>query len=28
MKLLKTSNMDIVSYCRRLLGCDLPSTLL
>jgi len=28
MKLFKTSNMEIVNYCQRLFGCDLPSTLL
>ena len=28
MKLFKTSNMEIVHYCQRLFGCDLPSTLL
>ena len=28
MKLFKTSNMEIVNCCRRLFGCDLPSTLL
>ena len=28
LKLFKTSNMEIVNYCRRLFGCDLPSTLL
>ena len=28
MKSFKTSNMEIVNCCQRLLGCDLPSTLL
>jgi len=27
MKLFKTSNMEIVNWCQRLFGCDLPSTL-
>ena len=28
MKLFRTSNMEIVSYCQEFFGCDLPSVIL
>jgi len=28
MKLFRTSNMEIVSYCQEVFGCDLPSVIL